>query len=63
MGVNFDRKEHSGSGLNSERKEIIKRRISEKYYDREEVLLEVAKRILESHDLEDFPNKKNLLLN
>ena len=57
MGINLNGKNHSNSKLTLKRKEIIKRRISEKYYDKEEVLLEVAKRILESHDLDDFSGK------
>lgn len=63
MGANYNGKNQTRRGLDSERKEIIKHRISEKFYEREDVLLEVAKRILESHDLDDFPNNKRFLLN
>lgn len=47
-------KNHLNSGLTTEREMIIKQRIAEHYYDRDDVLLEVAKRVLESHDLDDF---------
>lgn len=63
MGININGKNNKRSGLTSERKEIIKQRISEKYYDREEVLLEVAKRILKSRDLDNFPNNNESFLN
>jgi hypothetical protein len=63
LGTNSNGKNNRRSGLNSERKEIIKRRISEKFYDREEVLMEVAKRILQSHDLDNFPNTNGRFLN
>ena len=55
--MNFNGKARRDSNLTSERKQLIKRRIAEKFYDRDEVLLEVAKRILVSHDLDDL--KKN----
>ncbi len=58
--MNINGKGHSESGLTFERKEIIKRRIAENYYDREDVLLEVARRILESHDLDDFTSNHKL---
>ena len=55
--MNFNGKARRDSNLTSERKQLIKRRIAEKFYDRDEVLLEVARRILVSHDLDDL--KKN----
>ena len=54
--MNSNGKARRDSSLTSERKQLIKRRIAEKFYDRDEVLLEVAKRILGSHDLDDLKN-------
>lgn len=58
--MNFNGKSHPVSNLTSERKAIIKLRIAEKYYDRDDVLLEVAKRIIKSHDLDNL-NQNNKL--
>jgi len=57
--MNFNGKNHQGSILSSERKQIIRLRIAEKFYDRDDVLLEVANKILESHDLDDLKNENN----
>lgn len=62
MDMNFDRKNHFKSDISQERMQLIKSRIAEKYYDREDILLEVAKRILKSHDLDDISGDYNLTL-
>jgi len=61
--MNFNEKNHFKSGISQERIRLIKSRIAEKYYDREDVLLEVAKKILKSHDLDNIPSDHNLSLN
>lgn len=63
MKTNHNGKSHHGSSLTPERIELIKQRIAEKYYERDEVLFEVAKRILESHDLDDFSMRHSPHLN
>ena len=60
--MNFDRKNRIEFSDSQERIELIKRRIAEKYYDREDVLFEVAKRILDSNDLDEGPGRYSLNL-
>lgn len=54
--MNLNGKNHHSSSLTSERTQMIRLRIAQRFYDRDDVLLEVAKRILESHDLDDLKN-------
>jgi anti-sigma28 factor (negative regulator of flagellin synthesis) len=50
----------SSSNLNSERIAEIKKRIEENYYDKNEVLDVVAKRILKSPNFKDLFSNKNI---
>ncbi len=45
------------SSLSAERLELIKERIASKFYDQDDVLQEIAERILKSKELKSFLNK------
>jgi hypothetical protein len=47
----------NSNALSSERQEVIEHRIANKYYERDEVLMEVARRILQSDKFKKL-NKK-----